>query len=105
MHPLLLIRLSCLIDAHAAHNGQFDFWRLLVLPARTAAAAASLDDDQKRVRLLPRLYRPTVTPGVERKTSAGVVAFLSSMTCLVMTVVWLGILMIGCRDEDRRLAL
>jgi hypothetical protein len=33
------------------------------------------------------------------------VAFLSSMTRLVMTVVWLGMFMMGWRDEDKRLAL
>jgi hypothetical protein len=52
-----------------------------------------------------RDYRPTVTPGVPRNASPIVVAFLSSMIRLVMTVVWLGMLMIGPRDEDKRLAL
>jgi hypothetical protein len=50
-------------------------------------------------------YRPIVMPGVPRNASPIVVAFLSSMTSLVMTVVWLGMLMIGPRDEDKRLAL
>jgi hypothetical protein len=50
-------------------------------------------------------YRPIVTPGVERKAPPIEATFLSSITLLVMTVVWLGMLIIRSRDEERRLAL
>jgi hypothetical protein len=55
----------------------------------------------------PRPYLPTVTPAVERKASLRLVAFMSSSTSRVRTVVWPGMLRIGSAacGEERRLAL
>ena len=52
-------------------------------------------------------YLPTVTPAVERKASLRLVAFMSSRTSRVKTVVCPGILRIGsvARGDERRLAL
>jgi hypothetical protein len=52
-------------------------------------------------------YLPTVTPAVERKASLRLVAFLSSSTSRVKTVVCPGMLRIGslARGDKRRLAL
>ena len=52
-------------------------------------------------------YLPTVTPAVERKASLTLVAFMSSSTSRVSTVVCPGMLRIGsaARGEERRLAL
>ena len=52
-------------------------------------------------------YLPTVTPAVERKASLTLVAFMSSSTSRVRTVVCPGVLRIGsvARSDESRLAL
>jgi hypothetical protein len=59
----------------------------------------------RRKAALP--YLPTVTPAVERKASLTLVAFMSSSTSRVRTVVCPGMLRIGFarRGDERRLAL
>src|SRR6478672_2998981 len=55
----------------------------------------------------PLPYLPTVTPAVERKASLTLVAFMSSSTSRVRTVVCPGVLRIGstASGDESRLAL
>ena len=61
----------------------------------------------ERDRKGARPYLPTVTPALERKASLTLVAFMSSSTCRVSTVVCPGMLRIGwlARGDESRLAL
>jgi len=62
--------------------------------------------DRKRLEGSGACYLPTVTPAVERKASLRLVAFMSSRTCLVRTVVCPGTSRIGSAlGDESRLAL
>ena len=81
-------------------HGSGDRRRVLTLLTKSKATRSKPTGRPRRA------YLPTVTPGVVRKMSLRVVAFLSSITCLVRTVVCPGILMIGWSGcDERRLAL
>ena len=74
---------------------------------RSMGSRPSGGDNVESDRRKAAPYLPTVTPAVERKASLRLVAFMSSSTSRVRTVVCPGMSAIGsvARGDERRLAL
>jgi len=101
------------LSEHLGHGEQSESPRCPELspPSANRQLVSPISDgsgrrDRKRLEGSGAAYLPTVTPAVERKASLRLVAFMSSRTCLVRTVVCPGTSRIGsARGDESRLAL